>query len=113
MENEERARPRSKWELDRQLKVEQAIANRKSTIISSFPLSNTKEDILEFLTMATSEVVNSPSWLEITRREPQVIVWRAWKSKCQQVILKARFSMKDDKSSLDKIEQYAKRLRIK
>lgn len=41
------------------------------------------------------------------------ILKNAWISKCSQVISKARFSMKDDKKTLEEILQYAKELRIK
>ena len=40
-------------------------------------------------------------------------VAKAWKSKCEQVIMKARFSMKEDKATLAEIERYAKELKIK
>ena len=33
--------------------------------------------------------------------------------KCHQIIMKARFSMKDDKKTLEEIEVYAKQLGIK
>ena len=37
----------------------------------------------------------------------------AWREKCVQVIMKARFSMKDDPDTLAEIEKYAKELKIK
>jgi len=36
-----------------------------------------------------------------------------WKSKCEQIIMKAKFSMKEDKKALDEIMEYAKELKIK
>ena len=38
---------------------------------------------------------------------------QAWKSKCEQVIIKARFSMKDDRATLDEINYYAASLKKK
>lgn len=38
---------------------------------------------------------------------------KAWKAKCEQVIMKARFSMKEDKATLAEIESYAQELKIK
>lgn len=35
-----------------------------------------------------------------------------WKAKCEQIIMKARFLMKDDKATLDEIENYAKELKL-
>ena len=37
----------------------------------------------------------------------------AWLAKCEQIIIKSRFSMKDDKLTLEEIEFYAKQLGIK
>lgn len=36
-----------------------------------------------------------------------------WKAKCEQIIMKAKFSMKDDKKILEEILEYAKELKIK
>ncbi len=43
-----------------------------------------------------------------------IITFRnAWRAKCEQIIMKARFAMKDDKKTLNEIEFYAKILNIK
>jgi hypothetical protein len=36
-----------------------------------------------------------------------------WKAKCEQIIMKAKFAMKDDKDTLSEIAGYAKELKIK
>ena len=36
-----------------------------------------------------------------------------WFQKCEQIVMKARFSMKDDKKTLEDINYYAKELGIK
>ena len=41
------------------------------------------------------------------------ILASAWKAKCEQLIMKARLSMKDDPNTLAEIEKYAKELKIK
>ena len=36
-----------------------------------------------------------------------------WKAKCEQIIMKAKFSMKEDKPALDQILSFAKEIGIK
>jgi hypothetical protein len=38
---------------------------------------------------------------------------KAWKYKCEQVVMKARFSLKEDKKGLEEINMYANELGIK
>ncbi len=88
---------------------------RKKEIISLFPVPNTKDDILEFLSLAFPKAKSKGNFL--TKNNPEYIEHNefvsVWKSKCEQVIMKAKFSMKDDKKSLEEIMQYAKELGIK
>jgi DNA-directed RNA polymerase subunit RPC12/RpoP len=97
------------------------VNNRKKDIIRNFPIPNTKEDIIEFLSLAlpnarkagnffTSGAFNSPANHRNRLHNEFVQVWY---SKCEQIIMKARFSMKDDKKTLEEIEYYAKQLGIK
>jgi hypothetical protein len=98
---------------------ETSITNLKASIISNFPIPNSKEDILEFLSLAVpkshktgnffSRNYGHTSW-DIKR---QNILAKVWKEKCIQIIMKARFSMKEDKTILSEIEYYAKELKIK
>ncbi len=98
------------------------IATAQESIISSFPISNTREDILEFLTLAlplaTVQINKLGSFFgKGGVVAPQDMVKdqlkKIWKAKCEQVIMKARFSMKNDKNTLEEIEYYAKQLGIK
>ena len=95
--------------------------NKKIALIQSFPVPNSKEDILEFLSLAiplarkrgnffTSGAFNTPTNTANKIFNEYVPVWH---SKCQQIIMKARFSMKDDKKLLEEIEAYATELKIK
>lgn len=89
---------------------------RKKEIIRNFPIPNTKEDILEFLSLAlpnarkVGNFFTSSNELVNKLHNEFVPVWRA---KCEQIIMKAKFSMKDDKQTLDEVEYYAKQLKIK
>jgi hypothetical protein len=92
---------------------------QKRELIKNFPVPNTKEDILEFLALGVprakmkgnffSSNFSDAGW-EIKAHNLLVPIWQ---SKCEQIIMKARFSMKDDKKILEEIEYYAKQLKIK
>ena len=91
---------------------------KKKEAISSFPVPNTKEDILEFLSLAFPKAKKISigffeSHSDRFEKEKFNSFVPVWKSKCEQVIMKARFSMKNDKMTLDEIEHYAKELGIK
>lgn len=84
------------------------------SLIDNFPIPTTKEDILEFLTMAIP--LGKPAlknYFFSDLNEGQYKIAKAWKAKCEQVIMKARFSMKGDKALLEEIEHYAKQLKIR
>ena len=97
------------------------INNQKKELISNFPIPNTRNDILEFLTLAlpkarkagnffTSGNFNSPA---NDRNKIHNEFVPVWKNKCEQIIMKARFSMKEDKKTLEEIEFYAQQIGIK
>lgn len=120
IEDEERNRPREKvsfFNIDGgNFYMEQSIANRISTTVSSFPVPNTKEDIFEFLAVALPQTKIKLQKLMFKTApidRPKEIIKNAWQSKCEQVIMKARMSMKDDRKTLEEIEVYAKQLGIK
>jgi len=94
---------------------EDDITEKKKTIITNFPIPNTKESILEFLSTAIpkskrSTIFQIPNGFE---RQQANSFANIWKKKCEQIILKARFTLKDDKVTLNEIEYYAKQLKIK
>lgn len=97
------------------------INNQKKELISNFPIPNTKNDIIEFLALAlpkarkagnffTSGNFNSPA---NDRNKIHNEFVPVWKNKCEQIIMKARFSMKEDKKTLEEIEFYAQQIGIK
>lgn len=95
---------------------------RKKDVIKNFPIPNTKADILEFLTIAVPNaskkgnlfmcVINPDSTTsrDIALHNEFVPAWRA---KCEQIIIKAKFSMQNDKKTLEDINYYAQQLKIK
>lgn len=103
------------------VEINDKINNQKKELISNFPIANTKEDIIEFLSLAlpkakklgnffTSGAFNTPENHRNKIHNEFVPVWQA---KCQQIIMKARFAMKDDKKTLDEINYYANEIGIK
>lgn len=119
-DEEERNRERSSaggWidKLDQGASADQQtqdrILKRKAGIVASFPIPNSKEDIIEFLSMAVPEAGKKPNFLQ--RMTGVGTYHKAWVSKAEQVVMKARFSMKEDKTTLNEIEYYAKKLGIK
>ncbi len=93
--------------------IEKATTQAQTSIINTFPIPNTKEDILEFLSMALPQAKVEIKTLR-GRVYPDYVhkdtLRQAWISKCEQVIIKAKFSMKDDKNLLNEIEAYANQL---
>ena len=82
---------------------------RKKSIIQNFPIPTAKEDIIEFLTLA-APLANVSFWSGDMMAKEFAPVWKA---KCEQILMKAKFSMKDDKAALEEIEACAKRFKIK
>lgn len=91
------------------------VNNKKISIIKNFPIPTSKNDILEFLSLAVPNAKKTGNFF--TKQQPENEAHNAfvpvWKSKCEQIIMKARFSMKEDKKTLDEINNYAKELKIK
>jgi hypothetical protein len=94
------------------------VGQQKRDLIKNFPVPNSKEDILEFLILSIprakkkgnffSSSFSDAAW-EIKAHNLSVPIWQ---SKCEEIIMKARFAMKDDKKTLEEIENYAKQLGI-
>lgn len=105
--------------IDGETDLEKRIFNAKSNVISSFPVSNTKEDILEFLALSVAQVnsIKIGAMIKFAGTSGtygyKITYKNAWLSIANKVVMKARFSMKEDKKTLEEIEYYAKQLKIK
>lgn len=95
---------------------EQKRIQKKKQIIANFPIPTSRNDMLEFLSMGvplakkrgsifTRNSVASPDYEHNQMAS-------AWKSKLEQVLMKARLAMKDDKVTLAVIEKYATELNL-
>lgn len=94
------------------------VTKRKIDCVNNFPIPTTREDILEFLCLAIP-LAQKRKIRFLADEDERAIAERhnaftsVWKGKCEQIIMKARFAMKDDKATLAEIEHYAKELKIK
>lgn len=83
---------------------------RRKAIVQNFPIPTTKNDILEFLSQAVP-LAKRPSLFNTDEMAREM--YPVWKNKCEQIIMKAKFSMQEDKKTLEMIKQYADELKIK
>ncbi|WP_213242717.1 hypothetical protein [Nonlabens sp.] len=91
------------------------IDKKKMEIISNFPIPTTKNDILEFLSLAIPKAKQIGNFLTKNNLENKAHneFAQVWKTKCEQIIMKAKFSMREDKKALEEILQYANEIGIK
>jgi hypothetical protein len=95
-----------------EFEIETSSIEQKINLINSFPIPNTKEEILEFLVMCVPLAsVKLGFWDKMQQNKSKLK--KAWLAKAEELIMRARFSMKDDKKTLDEIEYYAKQLGLK
>lgn len=86
---------------------DQKLANQKSQIISSFPVPNSKEDIMEFLSMAISGIKSSSG------TNASNIIRDAWLSKSEQLVIKAKLSFQNDSQIQAYILEFEKIIKSK
>jgi len=80
---------------------------RRQSMIEMFPIPNSREDLTEFIILATGQIkpVNPIARVFSLKAKRQLGWNEIWISKCKQVYTKARIAMKDDLSSLNAISQ--------
>jgi len=90
------------------------VDRQKMEIISSFPIPTTKSDMLEFLSLAYPKAKQAGNLFTRNSVEHKLHnqFAKVWKNKCKQIIIKAKFSMKDDQDTLNEILYYAKGMDI-
>ena len=106
-------------------RLQKKVFTKKKEFILHFPIPNSREDIIEFLMMAVPLAAPAKKGCMGTAKnifakfgDDQNKNWNhlvagVWMQKCEQIIMKAKFSMKGDKSTLQEIMQYATELNIK
>jgi hypothetical protein len=84
-----------------------SIANKQTPIIEGFLVPNTKEDILEFLSLALPIGSKQFSWFEKTQQPGDFKLSQVYKAKAQQCIMKARIAFANDIELLNQIKNYS------
>ena len=71
--------------------------NRRKRLIETFPVPNAKEDLIEFLVLASSQIMPAAGFSHAARKQQQ---WnKIWAVKCSQVYLKTNVLFAADKDS--------------
>ena len=88
------------------LNIAKEIHTVQATIISSFPVPNTKEDLLEFISLTDAEAKKKTNKISGYIFDGSDMIINAWLSKREQIINKSRITFKDDIHLLKIIENY-------
>jgi hypothetical protein len=95
--------------LDRMSRSNQGISagdKRKIEMIKNFPVPNSKEDIFEFIIMASSKINTNSSLFDSVEEERDTDMYNeAWFTKIKQVYAKAQILYASDKAELKKIDK--------
>lgn len=80
------------------------IDSRKEELIMNFPVTTSREEILEFMTLASSKI-NSNSYFNLFSEETKYKnTWnKIWLKKIEQIHSKANLAMKNDKKSFEDV----------
>ena len=92
-------------------KLRNDFLERKLTTIRTFPIPNTKGDILEFLTMTASLGKKKSIFSQSSYEDMELA--KAWREKCVQVIHKARILLKNDTDAMAQVQMHAKEFKVK
>ncbi|PLW92424.1 MAG: hypothetical protein C0592_10905 [Marinilabiliales bacterium] len=88
---------------------------KKMTIIRNFPIPSNRKDIIEFLSMAIPLAKQKGNFLTKNSDEnlPHNELVPTWKSKCEQIIIKAKVLLKGDSQTMNEVKRYAAEIGIK
>lgn len=94
------------------------LIQKKRNLIQNFPLPTSQEDILEFLSLALPLAKKKGNVFtrfisDDSENDAHNELAPAWKSKCEQLVTMAKFSMKDNPEILREILNNAKEAGIK
>ena len=84
-----------------------SIAAKQTPIIEGFLVPNTKEDLLEFLSLALPIGSKQFSWSEKFTHAADIKLSKTYKAKAQQCIMKARIAFANDIELLNQIKNYS------
>jgi hypothetical protein len=71
----------------------------------NFPVPNSKEEIIEFLTLSTSKIQEVSLINRFNEEGKYISKWNSiWRKKAEQIFTKAKLSMSNDKATIQVIE---------
>ncbi len=87
--------------------------SRKEELVLNFPVPASREEILEFLTLATSRINSNTYFNAFAEETKYKDTWnKIWLKKIEQIYSKASLAMKNDKKSLDEVNRFAENARL-
>ncbi|MDR1883118.1 MAG: hypothetical protein LBR26_10120 [Prevotella sp.] len=103
-------------ELDKEIykltaRSKERLIARKKSIISNFPIPTLKDEAIEFLSNATPYAKKQGNFFSGIKYEAHNELVPTWKLKCEQIIRQANLSFKNDASTMNAINEYAKQLK--
>lgn len=79
---------------------------RKEELIMNFPVPNSREEIVEFITLSVSKIQSISFFKRFDEEGKYLSKWNSiWKKKAEQVFNKAKLSMTDDRATIQALEQ--------
>jgi hypothetical protein len=79
---------------------------KKEELIINFPVPNSREDIIEFITLSLSKIQTLNIIQRLSEEGKYTNKWNEiWKKKCEQIYSKAKLSMSDDQKTLRNLEE--------
>lgn len=80
--------------------------SRKEEMIMNFPVPNSREEILEFITLSISKIQKISTMKQFNEEGKYITKWNSiWKMKAEQVYVKAKLSMTNDKTTIQDLEK--------
>ena len=76
------------------------IATRQSSLISSFPIPNSEEDLIELISMAVAESTKSTNDDGFITNDGSDLIKKAWITKGEQALIKAKLLCRDDANTV-------------
>lgn len=90
-----------------------AIDSRKEDLVLNFPIPTSREEILEFLTLASSRVFSNTYFNAFSEETKYKNRWnKIWLKKIEQISYKASLAMKNDKETLDEVSRLTEKARL-
>jgi hypothetical protein len=86
--------------------------SRKEELIMNFPVPVSREEILEFLSLATSKINSNTYFNAFSEETKYKDTWnKIWLKKIEQIHSKASIAMKNDKKSFEDVDKMANQAR--